>query len=344
MFARHLLLCLAVLLSAGCHTPFEVFTRVKMDPILVRTELPPQRNPKPLVEQVLSGRRDCRAGKIALVDVDGLLLNRNQAGLLNLGDNAVDLFREKLEHIASGKNYRGVVLRINSPGGGVTGTDIMWKDLTQFRMRTGLPVVVICMDVTTGGAYYLATASDHIIAHPTTITGGLGVILNLYNLEDTMSQFNIFANIIKEGERVDIGSTVRVLEEDEKDLLQQIANEFHTRLIQIVTTARPDVAKNEEVVFDGRIFTASQAMEMNLIDQVGYVEDAVAVAQQLGGCHDASLVYLSRCGDPARTLYSISPDAPVPSSLLPGSIPGIMRDRLPTFLYIWQADPTLAVK
>ena len=123
------------------------------------------------------------AGKIALIDVDGVLLNVNHVGLLSSGENPVDLFREKLDYVRR-HNFRAVVVRINSPGGGATASDIMRRDLSAFRAATGIPVVVCCMDVAAGGAYYLATESDVIFAHPTTIIGGFGVIYNMYNLRE----------------------------------------------------------------------------------------------------------------------------------------------------------------
>jgi len=137
--------------------------------------------------------------KIALVDVDGLLVNNNLVGPGSLGDNPVAAFREKLQAIAADREVAAVVVRINSPGGGVTATDLMWQELQAFRRRTGLPVVACLLDLGTGGAYYLATAADAIFAHPTTVTGGIGVIINIYNLQQTMAWVNAFNQSIKSG-------------------------------------------------------------------------------------------------------------------------------------------------
>ena len=107
-----------------------------------------------------------------MVDVDGLLLDDDAAGLGSAGENAVSVFRERLDAIQCNPRVRSVVLRIHSPGGSVTATDIMWRDLQAFRRKTGLPVVACLMDVATGGGYYLATAADAIVAHPTSVVGG----------------------------------------------------------------------------------------------------------------------------------------------------------------------------
>ena len=109
---------------------------------------------------------------VAVVDVDGILLDSDATGLGSLGENPVAVFRERLDAIECNRRVRAVVLRIHSPGGSVTATDIMWRDLAAFKCRTHLPVVACLMDVAAGGGYYLATGADCIVAHPTTVTGG----------------------------------------------------------------------------------------------------------------------------------------------------------------------------
>src|SRR5260370_27512225 len=122
----------------------------------------------------------CR-NKIAIIDIEGLIMNARSSGLLSDGDNPVSLFREKLDAAANDKHVKAVVLRINSPGGAVTARDIMYQDLVNFRKETGKPVVACMMDVAASGAYSLAIGSDRVYAHPTTITGSIGVIMSLYN-------------------------------------------------------------------------------------------------------------------------------------------------------------------
>ena len=109
------------------------------------------------------------ARRICVVDVDGLLLNKNMSGLGSLGENPVALFREKLDCIAVDPSIGAIVLRINSSGGGVTATDVMSRDLEQLISQRRLPVVACLMEVATGGAYYLATGADAIVAHPTSL-------------------------------------------------------------------------------------------------------------------------------------------------------------------------------
>ncbi len=281
------------------------------------------------------------AAKIAVIDVDGLLLNTDMVGLYSQGENPVALFREKLDRAAADPCVRGLVLRINTHGGGVTASDIMWHDLIAFKRVTGLPVVACLMDVATGGGYYVATAADEIIAHPTTITGGMGVILNTYSLQDLMAYFNVLGRPIKAGEHTDLGSPVKPMDEESKQLLQSMADEFHARFRRVVGKTRPGSKIRHDDVFDGRVFTANRALELCLIDHVGYLDDAVAIAKQMAGLPSARVVFYHRSGDPARNLYSVTPNVPLQTTLLPLSIPGIDRTKLPTFLYIWQPEPTM---
>lgn len=327
-----LLLCLA----AGCKQPVRVVTDSR-----VKVFGPSPQNLGPLMPMPLAGQKPTTQRRIALVDIDGLLLNQDMTGLYSDGENPVAVFREKLDIIARDPCYSAVVLRINSPGGGVTAADMMWHDLRSFKARTNKPVVACLMDVGAGGAYYLATAADSIVAHPTTITGGIGVILNLYNLEDAMAQFNIVGVPIKSGEHIDLGTPITAQSEVAREILQQIAEEFHARFREVVLMGRPQLAGAPDDVYDGRVFTAQQAVQLKLVDTIGYLDEAAAIAGQMGGAPGAQLVMLHRRHDSARSPYDTTPNVPLQTTLLPISMPGFERARLPAFLYLWQPDPTL---
>lgn len=278
------------------------------------------------------------AGKVAIIDVDGILVNKNISGLGSMGENPVALFREKLDTLRLDPTVKAVVLRINSPGGGVTATDIMSRDLVRFREETHVPVIACLMDVGAGGAYYLASHSDAIIAHPTSIVGGIGVILNLYNLEDTLGQFNIAPQSIKSGEQIDIASNERAMENSERAALQSIADSFHKRFIEHIKSVRPAaVAHNEN--FQGGIQTGLDALNSKLVDEVGYLDEALALARTRSNLTSGSaVVMLRRDNDRAYSQFDVTPNTPY--SLLPIKMPGLDRSTLPTFLYLWQPDPS----
>ncbi len=279
------------------------------------------------------------ASRVAILDVDGLILDTPFVGPLSVGENPVALFREKLEAISSDPCVKAVVLRVNSPGGGVAACMTMRRDLERFKERTKLPVVACLMDTAAGGAYYLATAADQVIANPATVTGGVGVILNLFNLRDLMAQFNVIPQSIKSGKYTDIGTSARVLTPEEKVLLQSMADEFHKQLIADIQRNRP--AMTNANAFDGRIFTGPQSLKVGMVDGIGDLDQAIQSAAEMAGfgaLPRPGVVMYRRGNDPARSIYAIT--ANVPLQLLP-NLPGLDRSKMPTFLSVWQPELTL---
>ncbi|MBP3957469.1 signal peptide peptidase SppA [Gemmata sp. G18] len=327
---------LTIPLLAGCGSDrFVVKTRVagQVETRLDTPPVSPSAGPlKPVVVQA-------GASRIAIIDVDGLILNTPFVGPLSCGENPVALFREKLEATACDSCVKAVVLRINSPGGGVAACISMRHDLERFKERTRLPVVACLMDTATGGAYYLASGADQIVAGPATVTGGLGVILNLFNLRDLMAQFNVIPQAIKSGEFSDIGTSARALTEGEKAILQAMATEFHNQLIADMKRARP--AATDAVVFDGRIFTGSQAKARGLVDHIGDLDEALQLATGIG-CPGTNVrpgvVMYRRTNDPARSIYAVTANVPLQGSGLFPSLPGLDRAKMPTFLSLWQPE------
>ena len=199
------------------------------------------------------------------------------------------------------------------------------------------------MDTAAGGGYYLATAADTIIAHPTTVTGGIGCILNVYNLQDLMAQFNIVGAPIKAGSNIDLGSPIKELNTEKRKLLQNMADEFQARFKDVVLQGRPDVDGKLETTFDGRVFTASQAKQLHLIDQIGYLDNAVAAARMQAGVDCVNVIFYHRRDDAPLSEYAITPNTPLQKGLIPVNVPGLDRSKLPCFLYLWQMEPSTEV-
>lgn len=309
----------------------------------VDVRLPTATDPGPMLPVVVrAAAAGCEASRITIVDVDGLILNQNLTGIYSVGENPVSAFREKLEMAAGDPKVRGVVLRIHSPGGGVTASDILAEELRRFRQATNKPVVACLMDVATGGAYYLAVGCDRVVALPTSITGGVGALINLTNLEDAMAQLNLRVQPIKAGEHVDMGSVASPLSDEARALFQEMADGFRDRFAARVAQRRPAMSEaDRRTIADGRIVAASQALRLHMIDQIGYVDDAIAEAERLAGAPGSEVVFFERAGHPTRSIYAIVPNVPLQSEMIPFSYPGLDRSKLPTFLYLWQPDPTL---
>ncbi len=310
----------------------------------VEVKLPQNPDPGPMRAVVV---RPSHAGparsRVGMVDVDGLLLNQNLTGLYSVGENPVASFREKLEAAASDPGVRALVVRINSPGGGVTASDLMADELRRFRAESGKPVVACLMDVATAGAYYLALGADRIVALPTGVTGSVGALLNHYNLQDAMAQLNLTADPVKAGPLVDMGSVTSPLDDEARRLLQELVDGFRDRFRDRVAERRAGMTPQDRALIDdGRVVSAPRALALHMVDRVGYVHEAIAEAEGLAGAGDSEVVLFQRAGYPAHSIYAITPNTPIQGEIVPFSYPGLDRSKAPTFLYLWQPDPTVS--
>ncbi len=340
------LACLWALLLTGCRHPFNVSTAsvVRVPDGVngkVQMEFPGHIDRGPILEVAMpSPNCPGAAAKVAVIDVDGILANLDYAGPYSQGENPLAEFKEKLASAASDPAVRAVVLRINSPGGGVAASDLMLHEVQAFKKQTGKPVVACLLDVGAGGAYYLACGTDAIVASPTSVVGGIGVVLNLYYATIAMELQNVFDVSIRAGASIDMGSPTRKLTPEERKLFDAMAKEYHSRFKNVVTAARKNVPA-DAAFLDGRVMSAAQAQQAGLIDGIGYLEDALATARHLSGTGQARPVMYRRKGDPAYSLYATTANRPIHGTFMPYSVPGLDRSRLPLFLYMWQADPTM---
>ena len=352
-----------VFLNAGCDRfVMKTSSRVTMDgPVTTAVDIPPV-SPTAGKLRAIVVQQGAANARVAVVDVDGLIMNAPFVGPLSVGENPVALFREKLDAIECDPCVRAVVLRVNSPGGGVAACQAMRRDLERFKARTRKPVVACLLDQATGGAYYLATAADSVVATPGTVTGGLGVILNLYNLKELMAQFNIIPQTIKAGPNSDIGTSARPLKPEERQLLERMAGDYHEQLLAEVRHARPQIeaidatlpegdderwwwppVAKKSTALDGRVFTAAQAQTLGLVDRLGDLDGAIELAAQMAGggpIRPQALLY-RRSNDPANSIYAVTANTPLQAAGLFPSLPGLDRAKLPTFLSVWQTDMTV---
>ena len=234
------------------------------------------------------------------------------------------------------KAIKGIIVRINSPGGTVTASDIIYHELQEFKKRTGVKVIAALMDTAASGGYYVAVAADKIIAHPTTITGSIGVIVLKFNVQDLLSKIGVEEETIKSGDKKDLMSPFRSATPEEREILQTIINDLHQRFVDVIVEGRPSLTRGETArVADGRIFTADQALEAKLIDSIGYLDDVIDVMKDDLGVRDASVIVYYRPGSYKGTIYS-STTAFQPSFNL-FSINGKGLSILPDvrFMYLW---------
>ena len=274
--------------------------------------------------------------KVVVVDVDGLLFNQRGEGLFGPHDNPVSIFVEKIDKAEKDTQVRALVLRINSPGGGVTASDIMYRRLAQFKKERKVPVIAAIEDVGASGGYYIACGADTIMAAPTSITGSIGVIVQTFSLSGTMAKLGIDSKAITSGPMKDMGSPLKPLSADDQKVLQEMVTEFYGRFLDIVAAGRPKM-KREDVkkLADGRIYTGAQAAADGLVDTVGDVKDAIAEAKQRAGIKAARVVMYDRPWGYKANVYSAAGVGGTQINLLNLSMPGLMTWLEPQFLYLW---------
>jgi protease-4 len=285
---------------------------------------------RPLEESVVEGRgRD----KVLLLDLAGVLAeepiftleSRPQVPLLAR-------VREELEKAEADDRVRAVVLRINSPGGTVTASDVLYHEITRFKERRKVPVVASILDVGASGGYYVALAADRIFVHPTTVTGSIGVLMLTVNASGLLEKIGVGASYVKSGEFKDMGSPFRALRPEERALFQDLIDRFYGRFVELVARSRKVDEARVRAIADGRVYTAAEALSLGLVDRIGYLEDAISAAKTTAGITEASVISYHRPRQYRATIYS-SATEPAPAAGLPDLARIVLSG--PRFLYLW---------
>lgn len=285
---------------------------------------------KPLDETVVYGKS---GPKVLLLDIDGIIGDSNVRGPLGTGgrEAATSRVREQLDK-AEKTQVAGVLLRINSPGGAVTASDVVYREILRFKQKNDIPIVTIMMGMAASGGYYVAMASDYVIAHPTSVTGSIGVIAAGLNLSGLMQRYGVGNQTITAGEFKDAGSPLRPMTAPERAYLQAIVDDMHVRFREVVVEGRPELdAERVRVLADGRIYTAGQALENGLVDAVGYMPDAIDELKRRIQAPELRVVAFHREREWRANLYSST--APPPAKA--GLAERLGVDRGPGFLYLW---------
>ncbi len=276
--------------------------------------------------------------KIAVIDVDGLLINRRKRGWMQEGDNPVSMFVEKLDKAASDRLVKAVVLRINSPGGTVAASDIMYHSLREFKRKTGKPVVTCILGLGCSGAYYVACGSDGIMAQPGSVTGSIGTIMHTFSVAGTMEKIGVKAVAIKSGELKDLGSPLHDLGTEERKVLEGIVTQFFEQFLTVVEEGRKDIGEQKlRGLADGRVFTAEEAFKEKLIDRIGYPADGIEWAKKIAGLEKARVVMYHRpLGYKANVYSTAMSDEGVVGALINVELPDWLNSSGTQFLYLWQ--------
>ncbi|HET6465149.1 MAG TPA: signal peptide peptidase SppA [Nitrospiria bacterium] len=289
---------------------------------------------EPLEEKDVSG---AGADKIVLMDLSGMISEEEKGSSLVPEPNLVAQFKEELKKAAHDPAVKAVVLRINSPGGTVTASDILHHELEVFKKQTGKKVIVSIMDLGASGGYYVAVAADKIVAHPTTVTGSIGVIMLSVNVQGLLEKIGVTGTAIKSGDKKDMGSPLRPMTEEERQLFQGIINQMYDRFVSVVAAGRKNMTVDQvRKAADGRVYTAQQALDLGLVDGIGYLDDAIQSAKTEAGLSKARVVIYLRPGSYKDNIYSQMPSGAAQTvNLVNLDLRSFVQSGTPRFMYLW---------
>ncbi len=208
--------------------------------------------------------------KIAVVRIEGVIVDSRDV-------------IEELRRFRENPNIKAIVLRIDSPGGGVVPSQEIYSEVLKARAEGKIKVVTSMGNLAASGGYYIAAATDRIVANPGTLTGSIGVIMELANVQGLLEKVGVQSVVIKSGKHKDLASPFRTMSVEDRAILQTVLDDVHDQFIQAVAAGRALKVDQVRDLADGRIFTGRQARTAKLVDELGDLQDAIKLAGKMGG-------------------------------------------------------------
>lgn len=253
--------------------------------------------------------------KIAVVDIKGIITESDEVVL-------------KLKKYGKDSSVKGIIVRINSPGGGVAPSQEIYSEILRLRQEKGKKVVASFSSLGASGGYYIASAANKIIANPGTITGSIGVIMPLSNIEEFLGKIGLKSDAVKSGKFKDMASPTHEMTTEERAILQASVDDVHNQFVEAIASGRNMEIEKVRGLADGRIYTGRQAMEVGLIDQLGGFEDAVNLLVDLAGIKGEPGILREK--EERGLLYR----------LIKGDVESLWKESLSSyssgFLYLWK--------
>lgn len=290
----------------------------------------------PLQEFTIEG--DAK-GKVLMISVTGIISDISQKGMLQTEPSLVQDIVSQLRLAEKDPEIQAVLFKIDSPGGSVTASDILYHEIQAFKQRTGKKVTAVVMNVAASGGYYMALPADLIIAHPTSVTGSIGVIFVRPKVYGLLDKIGVDVSANTSGENKDMGSPFRKATETEDKIFQNLTDSLGKRFVDLVIEHRrigPDAVKD---ISTARIYLAQEALKIGLIDEIGYIGDAIVRTKELAGLDENSRVIVYRREEFANdNLYnSQARYGDAHSSLIDMGLLNSSFLNLSGFYYLWPA-------
>jgi len=254
--------------------------------------------------------------RVALVEISGVISGSEET-------------IHQLKKYAKDKSVKAIVLRIDSPGGQVAPTQEIYDQIIKIK-DSDIPVVVSIGSIAASGGYYIACAGDTVFANPGSLTGSIGAIIDFYTFEGLMGKIGMQHEVVKSGELKDVGNMARPMTEKERAMMQAAINDVYNQFVETISESRNLEISQVEEIADGSVFTGNQALELGLVDKLGGLEDAIALAGKMGGIGDNPKVVQEYSRRP-RLLDYLTEQA---LGLL--GVKAIAGDNGPNFKYIYR--------
>jgi protease-4 len=244
--------------------------------------------------KVLEPAQKQSSAKIARIDLDGIIeMGESEDFSLHSAGSKLEAVKASLKRAQADPAVKAIVLRIHSPGGDVTASDVLHRAVKQ--AASVKPVVAMLDGMAASGGYYVACGASRILCSPTTLTGSIGVIMEHFSYHGLFGKLGLGSEAITSGQYKDILNGARPMREDERQMLKALVGEMYERFLSVVADGRKlkaDALRN--TVADGRILSGNQALAAKLVDQLGFIEDAYEEARKLGKAPGASVVRFSQ--------------------------------------------------
>ena len=254
---------------------------------LARTFSPPQGEARRWSERPVEGRG---GDKVAVIEIQGEIVSSAEGIPASFASvTAAEELTSQLRQARRDDSVRAVVLRLNTPGGSVVASDEVLAELRDVR-RSGKPIVAYLGEMAASGGYFIATGADRIVANASSLTGSIGAIMVLFNLEEAAGKLGVQPVVIKAGRYKDIGSPFRDMGREERGILQELIDAARRRFVEVVAQGRGLSLPRVQRIADGRIVSGDQAKRLRLVDSLGVFDDAVRLSQRLAGLEDARVV------------------------------------------------------
>jgi len=289
----------------------------------------------PLKESILQGTEK---GKVLVVSLRGVISTRPKEGTFRTMPSMVQEIVSQLRMAEKDKEIKCLLLKVDSPGGTATASDILYNEILAFKERTKAKIVVSMMDIAASGGYYVSLPADVIFAHPTTITGSIGVVFMRPNVTGLIDKIGLTMDVNKSGENKDMGSPFRRPTEEETQILQDLTDGLADQFLKLVVKHRDLEETTLSMISTARVYLPAEAKALGLIDRIGYLDEAVAEAIKISGLPEkAKVVAYRRTVFPNDNLYNpLTTSSNIQAKpLFDLGIQNAATHLTPGFYYVW---------